>query len=370
RLPLSVGIVAITRHGTGLALQLQKGLPGSVCYVPKRHDFALAMGAAGYGRLGTLISKIWPKHDALICIMATGIVVRLIAPLLKHKAQDPAVVVLDEKGKFVISLLSGHLGGANRLAQRVAQMVEGQAIITTASDVHHKPALDLIAKEARLEIENPGMVARLTRSFLENETIWIFDPGRRLRDYLKNERNLIWLPETRDAEPAAKEKDGGRAAISAAIEAQPSAGVSPGIWVSEYLAPASTESLHLRPHNLVVGLGCNKGTSSGEMIALLQKVFADEKLSMRSIRNIASIDLKAEEPAILETAEWLDRPIQFYSGPEIKNVSVPNPSDLVEIHVGVASVCEAAALLSAQPGDLIIPKRKTANVTLAVARAI
>ncbi len=105
--PLSVGILAITRHGVGLALQLQKGLPGSVCYVPKRHHFALAMGAVGYQRLGTVMPELWSTHDALVCIMATGIVVRQIAPLIKHKTQDPAVVVLDEKGQFVISLLSG-----------------------------------------------------------------------------------------------------------------------------------------------------------------------------------------------------------------------------------------------------------------------
>jgi len=367
---LSVGILAITRHGTGLALRLQKELPGSVCYVPKRHHFALATGAVGYQRLGTVIPQVWSKHDALVCIMATGIVVRQIASLMRHKTHDPAVVVLDEKGNFVISLLSGHLGGANRLAQKIAQMIEGQAVITTASDVRDKPAIDLIAKEAGLEIENPAMVARLTRSFLEDEKIWIFDPGRRLRPYLKDDDNIVWLPCAEESAGREQREGGGRVAIESVIQATQSfAGVAAGIWVSEYLAPAHTQCLYLRPHNLVVGLGCNRGTSSSEMVNLLQEVFADEKLSILSIRNLASIDLKADEPAILETAEWLNRPIHFYSGAEIKNIFVPNPSDLVETHVGVPSVCEATALLGAQPGELIIPKRKTTNVTLAVARA-
>ena len=367
--PLSVGIIAITVNGVGLALQLQKGLPGSVCYVPSRHHFALAMGAVGYQRLGTLLPEVWSKHDALVCIMATGIVVRQIAPLIKHKMQDPAVVVLDEKGQFVISLLSGHLGGANRLAQKIAQMIEGQAVITTASDVQDKPAIDLIAKEAGLEIENPAIVARLTRSLLEDEKIWIFDPHKLLKPYLKSGDNLIWLPCGEDSGAREDGEEGGQHAIDSVIRAQYSAGVSSGIWVSEYLAPAQTRCLCLRPRNLVVGLGCNRGTSSGEMMTLLQEVFADEKLSIISIRNLVSIDLKADEPAILKTAESLNRPVHFYSGAEIKNISVPNPSDLVETHVGVPSVCEAAALLSAQSGELIIPKRKTANVTLAVARA-
>ena len=159
---LSVGILAITRDATVLALEIQEQLTGSICYAPVRHDFAAAKRAVGFERLETVFPDVWSKHDALVCVMATGIVVRHIAPLIRHKTVDPAVVVLDEKGGFVISLLSGHLGGANRLAQRIACITGGQAVITTASDVRGSPSIDLIAREAGLEVENNEMVARVS----------------------------------------------------------------------------------------------------------------------------------------------------------------------------------------------------------------
>jgi cobalt-precorrin 5A hydrolase len=363
----SIGIVAITRNGVNLALQLQKMLPQSTCYVPMRHRFALAMGAEAFEKLPAVFPKVWSKHSAVACIMATGIVIRQIAPLIKHKTTDPAVVVLDEKGRFVISLLSGHLGGANELAQKIAQLIEGQAVITTASDVQGRPAIDLIARHAGLEIENSEMIARLTRSFLEHERIWIYDPYNCLRPYLKAEQNVTWLAGIECGRDPKLEN--GQSAYNRFTDDRDPKSSLPGIWVSEYTAPANEECLLLRPKNLVVGLGCNKGTSSDEMIALLRNVFAEAGLSLRSIRNLTSIDLKRDEPAILHTAKWLDRPIKFYSRKETQHISVPNPSELVATHIGVPSVCEATALLSSNNGKLIISKRKTANVTLAVARA-
>lgn len=163
RADLPIAILAITRQGTALALQIQARLPGSVCHVPVRHRFALAMGAVGFHRVGAVFREVWGNVSAIICIMATGIVVRTIAPLLTHKALDPAVVVLDERGQFVISLVSGHLGGANRLTAEVARLTGGQAVITTASDVRNKPALDLIARREGLEVENVEMLTRLAR---------------------------------------------------------------------------------------------------------------------------------------------------------------------------------------------------------------
>jgi cobalt-precorrin 5A hydrolase len=124
----------------------------------------------------------------------------------------------------------------------------------------------------------------------------------------------------------------------------------------------------LRPRNLVVGIGCNRGAPVKELLDLLAEVFEKNGLSLVSIRNLASVDLKADEPAIREAAEALRRPVRFYSRHDIENINVPNPSAVVAAHIGVESVCEATALLSAQAETLLIPKQKTANVTLAVAR--
>jgi len=344
-----MAVVAVTRNGVNLALQIQASLSGCVCYVPNRYRFALALGAVGFDRMGTVIPVLWHQFRALVFIMATGIVVRQIAPLLKHKTLDPAVVVLDERGKYVISLVSGHLGGANRLAETIAGITEGQAVITTASDIQNRPAIDLIAQQLGLEIENPEMLSAVAHSLLEEEPMWVYDPRHWLEPYLSGESDIVSLEEKEIATVYDKE--------------------SVGIWVSEYLTPSGLKCLTLRPRNLVVGLGCNRGTPADEILDLLHVVFDREQLSVLSIRNLASIDMKSDERGILEAGRLLGRPVSFYPRREIEKVVVPNPSRVVLDHVGVESVCEAAALLSAQSSELIVAKQKTANVTLAVARA-
>jgi cobalt-precorrin 5A hydrolase len=345
---LPIAVIAVTRNGVNLALQIQAKMPGCVCHVPARHRFALAMGAVGFDRVGAVVPELWRRFRSLVFIMATGIVVRQVAPLLKHKTQDPAVVVLDERGRYVISLVSGHLGGANRLATEVAGITGGQAVITTATDVQNRPAVDLIAQELGLEIENPELLKTVARSLLDDEPLWVYDPERRIEPYLAEEENISWLWE------------------GAVAADEPVDGI--GIWVSESLPPDGWRCLLLRPRNLVVGMGCNRGTAAEEIVDLLCRVFEHERLSLRSIRNFASIEAKADEGGILEAGRQLGRPVHFYSPKELEKVAVPNPSPVVLAHMGVESVCEATALVSAQSSELIVVKQKTANVTLAVAR--
>jgi cobalt-precorrin 5A hydrolase len=289
------------------------------------------------------------------------------------------VVVLDERGKFVISLLSGHLGGANALAREVAEVTGGQAVITTASDVQNKPALDLIAQEAGLEIENLPAMARFTRAVLEDEPFWIYDPYRIISNHFSGMKHAFFLsPDTEDrlrqpsSAPKAFNSRGNIKALDLDGEARGylrQAADSIGVWVSERNPPQDLPCVILRPRNLVVGLGCNRGTPASEVFDLLRLVFVREGLSLLSIRNLASIDLKSDERGFQEVAQSLDRPIHFFSRVQLSTVSVPNPSDTVARHVGVHSVCEATALLSAQAQVLLVSKQKTPNVTLAVARA-
>jgi cobalt-precorrin 5A hydrolase len=348
----SIAIVALTRHGVQLALQIQAKLPDSACYVPLRHQFALAMGARGFQRLADVFREVWDNCRALICIMATGIVVRHLAPLLRHKAVDPAVVVLDERGQFAISLVSGHLGGANQIALDVAAITGGQAVITTASDVQGQPALDLIAQQAVLEVENPSLLARTTRALLEGEGIWVFDAEQLLLPHLAEVSGIEWLSrEELDTEGIPADRL--------------------GIWVSEEPSPSAATCLWLRPRNLVVGVGCNRGTQAHEILDLIRMVFAGLALALPAIRNLASIDLKKDEPGLLEAARVLQRPIRFYARNQLETINVPHPSAAVEYHIGVASVCEAAALFSAADqgqARLLVGKHKTANATVAVAR--
>ncbi len=345
--------MALTDNGVRLGLRLREALPGSVCYVPERHAFALAMGAVGFKRTGAVFPDIWPKFKAIVCIMSTGIVVRQVAPLLRHKTADPAVVVLDERGHYVISLLSGHIGGANELAREVARLTGGSPVVTTASDVREKPALDLAARDAGLEAENPKMFARLARAIVEDEPFWIYDPYNLLMPRLEGADSLIRMEGAED--------------MPSPSDAEFTPRV--GIWVSERSAPRGSHCLELRPRNLVLGVGCNRGTEAAEILELIRSNFQREGLSLLSIRGLSSVDLKADEAGLLEAAKKLGRPVRFFSRDEIENIATPNPSDIVANHIGVKSVCEATALRSAESGVLIIPKQKTANATLAVVRA-
>ncbi len=371
---MKLAVLALTRHGVSLAMHIRDRFPRAVCHVPARHRFAVAMGAVGFDRIGEALSGIWREVDGLVCVMATGIVVRHVAPLLEHKATDPAVVVLDEKGHYVISLLSGHLGGANALAREVAAITGGQAVITTASDVRERPSLDLIAREKGLQVENLEVLSRVAGSILDDESFWVFDPYGIISRELEGLNGAVFLPEAprslRDVELFLSRHQAGRQNLDSP-ESPPDQ--SPpdlaGVWASEKNPPGDLLCVILRPRNLVVGVGCNRGTPAGEIWGLMESVFGREGLSVLSIRNLASIDIKCDEKGLLEVAERLEKPLNFYSSGELAAVQVPNPSDTVAKYVGAQSVCEATALLSANTRNLLVTKEKTKNVTLAVARA-
>ncbi|MCE5241786.1 MAG: cobalt-precorrin 5A hydrolase [Desulfobacteraceae bacterium] len=379
----SVAIVTLTRNGANLAMRLHSKMPGSTCYVPVRHRFAIQEGAVGFGCIGDIFPYLWTQYRAFVCIMATGIVVRQIAPLVRHKAVDPAVVVLDERGQYAISLVSGHLGGGNRLAKKVAKLLGGKAVITTASDVQKKPAVDLTVMEVGLEIESMERTARVARAILEDEPVWVFDPERRLIPYLLDYEYLVILPKSPCSPGSGSSRNGKPQALSANAAAAGSwepdwpgqdeqehayLRSNAGIWVSETFAPPDLECLEVRPRNLVVGVGCNRGTPAEEILDHIREVFRCEGLSLKSIRELATADIKEDEPGILEAAAALDRPVRFHTPREIDGIAVPTPSEVVEAHIGVSSVCEASALLSARSQTLIVTKRKTPNVTVAVAR--
>ncbi len=355
--PRPVAVVSVTGQGTALALRLTEALPESRAYVPSRHGFAVAMGAEPYTRLRDLFPRLWGQYRAIVCIMAAGIVVRCIAPLVRSKTQDPAVVVLDERGRFVISLLSGHVGGANRLAEVVADILGAQPVITTGSDVSRKPAVDVMAMETGLVMEDMTWAARVTTAVLDEEPFWVYDPDGRLARYRMALAGALWI------EPA-----GG----SPAPEAFHAAGVDPemlpGLWVSEYEPPERYRAVVLRPRCLSVGVGCNRNTPAEEIVQAIRDVFRRYQLALSAVRTLASVDVKADEPGLQDAAGKLGWPMVFFPSETLRALRVPNPSPVVCRCIGVSSVCEAAALMAARNGLLIVEKQKTPNVTVAVAK--
>jgi cobalt-precorrin 5A hydrolase len=339
-----IKILALTPAGAALAHRLARGIEGAQCWLPTA--LAAEPGDLTFSRIADAFREAFEQRHNLVCVMAAGIVVRSIAPYLKGKDTDPAVVVVDEAGRFAVSLLSGHIGGANELARRVAQVLGGTAVITTATDVHGLPALDVLAVAQGLSIENLAGVRPIHMALLEGRPVRLVDP----EGFLSGE--LSAYPELFSLEP-----DLDRALT----------GPGPTVYVGFRERDWPPEWLRLRPRNLVAGMGCHKETPAEELLAFIRKTFEQERLSLLSLKALATIEAKKDEPGLRMVARRLGVEFLWFTATELKDIPVPNPSPAVARHMQVASVSEAAAL-KAGGVELIVTKQKSPNATLAVAR--
>jgi cobalt-precorrin 5A hydrolase/precorrin-3B C17-methyltransferase len=302
-----IGLVVATASGRTGAAQLVERWPDTRVYQVR--DIAAA----------------WHECDALVCFLATGATVRLLAPLLQDKTTDPGVVCVDDARSFAVALLGGHGGGANALAERVADALGAQPVVTTATDRRGAPALDMLGWPVE------GAVARVTRAMLDGEPVRL-------------DAEAVWpLP----ALPV-----GGEGAVR--------------LRVTDRLEPLDGATVVLRPPSLVVGVGASRGAPVDEVLALIDEALAEAGLSAGSVRGLATVDAKADEPGILDAAAARGWPVTVHPGAVLAEVPVPNPSDVVRGAVGTPSVAEAAALIGG--GELVVAKRKSAHATVAVAR--
>ncbi|WP_231157393.1 precorrin-3B C(17)-methyltransferase [Streptomyces sp. CNZ748] len=270
------------------------------------------------GPVADAVRAAFAECDRLVCFLATGAVVRLVAPLLAGKASDPGVVCVDEAGRFAVSLLGGHGGGANELAREVGEVLGAEPVVTTATDAVGLPGLDTLG----LPVE--GDIAAVSRALLDGEPVAL-------------RAEVTWpLPPL----PVAAEG-------------------AYTVRVTDRLAePADGEAV-LRPPTLVVGVGASKGAPVEEVLALVEDALREAGLSRASVAELATVDAKAGEPGLVEAARRLGVPLVTYPAGELARVAVPNPSDAPLSAVGTPSVAEAAALVGG--GELVVPKRKSAG---------
>jgi cobalt-precorrin 5A hydrolase len=335
-------VYALTPQGAELGRRLAADMGCDLflsAYIP--HDYR----ATSFERLADLVAGQFHLYRGHVFIAAAGIVVRTIAPLLKSKREDPAVVVLDQTGRFVISLLSGHLGGANKLAQEIARMTGGQAIVTTATDTAGVPALDVLAQERDLAIANLEAAKVVSRVLLSGGQLQVWDPEDRLGlGQMTSAASRIrwvegveqWIPE------------------------------GAGVWVGWRQKEPQSHQLVLHPRCLIAGVGCNRGTDREEILDLVRETFRKHTLALKSLQCITTIEAKRDEEGLKGAAADLGVPLFFFGPAELNGIDVPNPSATVRKHMGVSSVCEATALLKSGKGKLLIPKIKGDNATLAV----
>ncbi|MFD8807274.1 precorrin-3B C(17)-methyltransferase [Streptomyces sp. NPDC059597] len=270
------------------------------------------------GPVGDAVRAAFAECEQLVCFLATGAVVRLMAPLLRDKAADPGVVCVDEGGRFAVSLLGGHAGGANELAAQIGELLGAEPVVTTATDAVGVAGLDTLG----LPVE--GAVAAVSRALLDGEPVAL-------------EAELAWpLPPLPVAE---------RGEYTVRI-------------TDRTVEPGPREVL-LRPPSLVVGVGASRGAPVEEVLELIGSALTEAGLSVASVARLATVDAKSQEPGLVGAAERLGVPLIAHPASELAGVAVPNPSDAPLAAVGTPSVAEAAALLGG--GELLVPKRKSAG---------
>ncbi len=343
-----IALISVTRNGRDLARKVAGLLPACTVFSPRE------MAEESEGEhpfdppLPKEVARLWPEYGAFLFIMATGIVVRVISGLITDKRHDPAVLVMDEKGRHVISLLSGHLGGANALTLKVAKLTGADPVITTATDLSGLPAAEMWAGEMGLIIENPEVVKGVNAALVNGERVGIFSSRP---EWLRDAAGP-WIPfETLSALFASDCR--ARVVIS-------------NRRIEECEQDGRT--LLLRSKNLVCGIGCNRGTEAEEIEACFHSLFRKRGLSVLSVGRIASVDAKADEAGLCAFSEKIGVPIRFYSRDELNAMpdgTGPSPWALKEL--GVKGVCEQAAMKGAGTDSLVVPKVKSGNVTMAVA---
>lgn len=354
----TLAIITLTRNGTQIGQRLHALLPDSVLYVPARFvesGMDEQPGVVPYTvSVRQVLQSAFKEHRALVCVMASGIVVRELAPVLSSKHTDPAVVVLDERGQYAVSLLSGHKGGANRLARRVADSLGGTAVLTTASDVQGLPAVDLIGREEDWFIQRDEHLTGVNAALVNGETVgvvqeagdesWWSDPPP---------ANLLRYP-----------------SLAALKETAPSAAVFITFrQVPGEVLDAVPCSVIYHPPCLVVGVGCNRDTPTEEILDAVDHTLAEAELAGQSVCCLATIEDKADEPGLLEACRLRGWPLKIFNRQEIAAVKdLPNPSAWAQRVLGMPGVAEPAALLAAESKLLLVEKRKFPNVTVAVAK--
>ncbi|MDQ1039515.1 cobalt-precorrin 5A hydrolase/precorrin-3B C17-methyltransferase [Streptomyces sp. V3I8] len=316
-----IGLISATAAGAAGARRVASAWPGRTRVYE--------------GPVGDAVRRAFAECEQLVCFLATGAVVRLVAPLLSDKAADPGVVCVDEGGRFAVSLVGGHGGGANELALAIGDLLGARPVVTTATDAVGVPGLDTLG----FPVE--GDVAGVSRAVLDGGPVALH-------------AELAWpLPPLPAAVVTATAADAGSEADS---EADSEAGYS--IRVTDRAAGPAEREVVLRPPSLVVGVGASKGAPVEEVLGLVEDALRDAGLSAKSVAELATVDAKADEPGILGAAARLGVPVVTYSAGELAGIDVPNPSDAPLAAVGTPSVAEAAALV--RGGELLVPKRKSA----------
>lgn len=328
---MSVAVISFTENGRKLSEIISAHLPDVERFCFHKHS---DKNAEAFDDLSSLTAEIFSKFDALVFLSSVGIAVRAVAPHLVSKTTDPAVVAVDDCRKFAVSVLSGHIGGANELSERIAEMIGAVPVITTATDSHGLFSPDVFAKKNGLVITDMGAAKAVAAALVNSEKVGFkcSYPHSEIADELT---------------------DSGSGKI--------------GICISENAndKPFDT-TLNMLPKNIVVGIGCKKYTPCGAITKHIMSVFSENVLDIRRLSAVATIDIKADETGLIEFCEKFGLPLKTYTADELMSAQGDfTHSDFVEKTTGADNVCERAAVCAG--GKLMIRKSAENGITAAVA---
>ena len=345
-----ISVLAITKNGIEMGLSLKNLFPDWQIFAPSKFSDENEMINWYDDSTSIKIVDLFQSNDALICLFSLGAVIRLIAPHIKDKKTDPAVIVIDDKAQFVISVLSGHLGGANELSNNIAEKINATPVITTAADVNKTIPVDLVGKEFGWKIDDDTTVTKVSAFMVNKEKIGVFqDAGE--KDWWKKE-----LPDNVSKYKNFEE-----------LKNSDSKGfliISDQIFNDEILE----NTVVYRPQTLVVGVGLHWDTSKDTIKNGLKSSLEKFHLSSKSLARFVSIKKEKDVEGLIELGKEMDIPIEYIDRVDLADVITPNPSKTVQAFEGTSSVSEAAALKSSS-GELIVEKQKfPPNLTIAIAR--
>ncbi|KAB3539057.1 cobalt-precorrin 5A hydrolase [Alkaliphilus pronyensis] len=337
---MSWAIITLTKGGLYKAKEIKRQIsPADIYTLPKWKE---ENTEAIEGSFGDFVGDIFHKYDILLFIMATGIVVRAIARYIDNKTVDPAILVMDEKGKHVISLLSGHIGGGNEAALYLSEKIGATAVITTASDVNDSIAVDTLAVKLGCYIDSMEEAKEITAKIVNKERVGI----------LSDVRVDISLPSN----------------IIRFTEYHNSLDFDGVIYItSKTNIDLSHPYVQLIPKRIVVGIGCKKGISGDRIVNAIKLALDRYKLHHRSIKTIATIDIKQKEKGIIEAADFFDVALTIIEKNEIKKIENKfQQSKFVMNAIEVGAVCEPCGYLASSRGKCIMKKTSFDGITLSL----
>ncbi len=288
------------------------------------------------GNMTRWTGEMFGRYDAMISVGALGIAVRHIAPFVKNKCTDPAVIVIDDAGRFVIPILSGHIGGANELAAKIADVLGSIPVITTSTDIHQRFAVDVFAKKNDLSITNMSLAKESSARLIDGRYVGFHSD----------------LPIEGKIPDGLTIADDGEFGID--ITYTPRDGVF-------------DRTLTLIPRDIVIGVGCKRDTDPKRMMSFVNDILEKEGISRYRIKRVSSIDLKSDEPAIIQLSKRFKTELSFYTAEQLNSIEGSfTSSDFVKSVTDVDCVCERSAVYGG--GELIMKKVASDGMTIALAK--